>query len=92
MNRDVYWYTSEYIKKIEKTFNDFLNNPKKKIKEGFELGCEQFATKFRNESSNKRREDVILDFVSFMKERKKFPNMELLLKFRKFESRISIYI
>lgn len=79
MNRDVYWYTSEYIKKIEKTFNDFLNNPKKKIKEGFELGCEQFATKFRKESSNKRREDVILDFVSFMKEMKKFQYMEFLL-------------
>lgn len=79
MNRDVYWYTSEYIKKFEKTFNDFLNNPKKKIKEGFELGCEQFATKFRKESSNKRREDVILDFVSFMKEMKKFQYMEFLL-------------
>lgn len=79
MNRDIYWYTSEYIKKFEKTFNDFLNNPKKKIDEGFEIACEQFASKFRKASSNKVKEDIVLEFVSFMKEMKKFQHMEFLL-------------
>lgn len=79
MNKDVYWYTSEYIRKFEKTFNDFLNNPQKKITEGFDIACEQFASKFKKASYNKVKEDVILEFVYFMKGRNKFQNMKLLL-------------
>lgn len=79
MNKDIYWYTSEYIKGLEKTFNDFLKNPKKKNNEGFEIVCEQFASEFRKVSSNKVKEDIIQEFVFSLEEIKKFKYMKLLL-------------
>lgn len=73
-----YYICKKLIEKYQDSFNNFLFDENKRIEESYEFSCENFARKFKMKKSNNERENVIRDFVSFIKETN-FSKMRLML-------------